>query len=442
MIAGVLAKLGSPILLIGWLLSACCPWPATAAPLLRPGGYVLREQAERNFDDQPKPSAWTGQLRHLPDTWRISDPNSLCSLAQLKITHDDLQALRMIVATLMYWALSMAGYRLCHLRLRGLLPLLHGLTLLTIAVALTLILRHQAADRIWLLTWPLLSLRLLLIALLLKRGWQQRSGHLAALGLTALLWQAAIVQSHLFILQRLPWDSFRLNLIGAIPFCLAALYYCAVTSPRNAETYRRDLHAAVNAERARILQDVHDGMGAQLITALHLARREDGDRRQLARHIEEAIEDLRLIIDSLDITEQDLLPLLGNLRYRLAPRLHALNIELAWHVSPIPPLNYLTPGSALSVLRIVQEAINNALQHAHPSRITVSVQRIGGQIVISVSDNGHGGVADMDSAGRGLRGMRARADKLGGQLDIASGGQGTEVKLSLPLLAVNAATRR
>ena len=126
----------------------------------------------------------------------------------------------------------------------------------------------------------------------------------------------------------------------------------------------------------------------------------------------------------------------------LAPRLHALNIELAWHVSPIPPLNYLTPGSALSVLRIVQEAINNALQHAHPSRITVSVQRIGGQIVISVSYNGHGGVSDMDSAGRGLRGMRARADKLGGQLDIAVGGQGTEVKLSLPLLAVNAATRR
>jgi len=186
----------------------------------------------------------------------------------------------------------------------------------------------------------------------------------------------------------------------------------------------------------RILQDMHDGMGAQLITALRLARRKDTDREKLARHIEESLQDLRLIIDSLDMTEHDLLPLLGNLRFRLEPRLQALGIQLAWDVSPLPPLTYLTPESALSVLRIVQEAVNNALQHTQSPLITISVQPHENAIIIRVADNGHGVIPnDRRPGSRGINGMQARADKLGVRLFIQGGAQGTEVILFLPLSA-------
>jgi signal transduction histidine kinase len=85
---------------------------------------------------------------------------------------------------------------------------------------------------------------------------------------------------------------------------------------------------AVTAERGRILQEMHDGMGAHLTAALHLARRGEVARHELIGSIEESLQDLRSIIDSLDLSGGDLLPLLANLRFRLEPRLKTLGVEL------------------------------------------------------------------------------------------------------------------
>jgi signal transduction histidine kinase len=122
--------------------------------------------------------------------------------------------------------------------------------------------------------------------------------------------------------------------------------------------------AAIDAERTRLLHDVHDGMGSHLITALRLARSEDVDRSVVSDTIEEGLQDLRLIIDSLDIGNQGLVQVLGNLRYRLEPRLAALGIRLEWDVQPRGELETVSPEVALAVLRIVQEALNNAVKHA------------------------------------------------------------------------------
>lgn len=201
----------------------------------------------------------------------------------------------------------------------------------------------------------------------------------------------------------------------------------------------RERAVVVAEERERLLHDLHDGMGGQLITALRMARRDEVPRAEVARIIEDSLEDMRLIIDSLDLEERNLLPLLGNLRYRLEPRLNAIGVTLKWDVELLPDLDYLTPETGLAIVRIVQEAVNNAVRHGAAETITVCARATPDSVELSIVDNGCGfDVARAAGPGtphRGLNAMRSRAQKLGGLLSIESNAnaRGTTVWLKLPL---------
>lgn len=200
---------------------------------------------------------------------------------------------------------------------------------------------------------------------------------------------------------------------------------------------RAQREQVIAAERSRLLHDLHDGLGSQLITALRMTRRDEVSREEVARVIEDSLEDMRLIIDSLDLEERDLLPLLGNLRYRLEPRLNAIGVALHWDAEALPELEYLSPETGLTIVRIVQEAVNNALRHGNARNITVRAHAGDAAIELSVRDDGTGFDVDKPPARgvpqRGLATMRNRARKLGGSLAVASGAAGTCVDLVLPL---------
>jgi len=178
-------------------------------------------------------------------------------------------------------------------------------------------------------------------------------------------------------------------------------------------------------------------MGSQLITALRMTRRDGVPREEVARVIEDALEDMRLIIDSLDLAERDLLELLGNLRFRLEPRLNAIGVALQWDVEPLPELDYLSPETGLAIVRIVQEAVNNALRHGAARTITVHARPRGPAIELWVIDDGcgfdTGRPYEGGAAHRGLGAMRARTARLGGSIRFSSGPGGTRVELTLPL---------
>jgi signal transduction histidine kinase len=203
---------------------------------------------------------------------------------------------------------------------------------------------------------------------------------------------------------------------------------------------------ALALERTRIMSEMHDGIGSQLTMALSLVRGMDraadpahtGEDGRVATVLRECIEDLQLIIDSLEPVENDLLTVLGTLRYRLQDRLGKGGIELQWNVVDLPPLPMLTPHSVLSILRIVQEAFANCLKHSGASRIAVTTGLKGEPDFdetahIGIVDNGRGLRADR-GAGRGLENMRRRAAALGGQLKITSQPGRTEVLLEFPTL--------
>ena len=208
---------------------------------------------------------------------------------------------------------------------------------------------------------------------------------------------------------------------------------------------------ALALERTRIMSEMHDGIGSQLTMALSLVRQLDresnpergGEDGRVATVLRESIEDLQLIIDSLEPVENDLLTVLGTLRYRLQDRLGKGGIDLQWNVVDLPPLPMLTPHSVLSILRIVQEAFANCLKHSGADRIAVTTGLQGEPGVdemahIVIVDNGRG--VDLSrGAGRGLENMRRRSVALGGRLKILSQAGRTEVRLEFPTLRARSA---
>ncbi len=206
-----------------------------------------------------------------------------------------------------------------------------------------------------------------------------------------------------------------------------------------AQSYERlralDKQRTTAEERQRLMRDMHDGIGSHLMSTLALARVSSLSQHQLEETLADCIDELKLTIDSLEPVESDLLVVLGNLRYRLEPRLQAAGISLEWAVSDLPPLAYLDPENVRSVLRIVQEAFTNTLKHAHAKRITLStgVDYANARVFVRVTDDGVGLGASKPS-GRGLDNMKIRAAKLHGEVEfVPLKGGGACVNLYLPL---------
>ncbi len=201
---------------------------------------------------------------------------------------------------------------------------------------------------------------------------------------------------------------------------------------------------AIAGERERMMRDMHDGTGGQLVSALAMVEGGDAPRDELAEALREALADLRLVIDSLEPGVPDLLALLAHARARLEPRLERHGLRFAWEVEDVPAPERFGPEQSLHVMRVFQEAVTNSLKHAKATTIAVrtgtAVDALGRACAyVEVADDGGGfGVPDASPSGapgRGLRNMHRRAEELGGTLTVQSTGAGTVVRLMIPLAA-------
>ena len=205
-----------------------------------------------------------------------------------------------------------------------------------------------------------------------------------------------------------------------------------------AETYERLREAErseiLHQERQRLISDMHDGMGSALVSALAVVEKGRADAREIAQILRECLDDLKLAIDSLEFQRGDLLLLLATLRYRLASRLRQAGIALQWQADPVPALDWLTPGHALQVLRVLQEAFANVIKHAGASTVRVSIGVHGQGCAILIEDDGGGfDVGRPSPAGRGMASIRHRTARLGGRCEWSAGArQGTCFRFWLP----------
>jgi signal transduction histidine kinase len=191
---------------------------------------------------------------------------------------------------------------------------------------------------------------------------------------------------------------------------------------------------AVRQERERFMRDMHDGLGAQLITSLKMAQRGNMSHKTMRDVLQECLDELRFSIESLKPTADDFLTVLGNYRYRLQPRLEAAGVTLNWRFEDVPD-NSLSPQSILQTLRILNEAVTNALKHAPTNQLNITGTLEPQKYAIRIRDYGSGFDLQKHPAGEGLHNMAQRAQNINAHFSVESTPTGTTVHLALPLIA-------
>jgi signal transduction histidine kinase len=218
----------------------------------------------------------------------------------------------------------------------------------------------------------------------------------------------------------------------------------AAVAIANARLYERSRELNILEERNRLARELHDAV-AQRLFALRLTAQAAGElidtdraaaREQVARLeelAEEAIGELRAVILALrpaTIETEGLAATLAK-QVDVLRRAHGLSIDLTVTGSPTLP-----PAAGSEVLRIAQEALQNALRHADADRVAVTLAGNGSTVTLTVADDGAGFDVEapaVRSRRLGLTSMEERAAALGGTLEIDSRpGEGTAVRLAVP----------
>lgn len=286
---------------------------------------------------------------------------------------------------------------------------------------------------------------------------------LMALGFIAMF--GASMNDVLIVAGTLPPDQTSFILLGFSTVLLAYALVCAeyvMRTLNQAETSNELLEARMSEksrelersyarlreserasaraqERARFNREIHDGLGAQLITALRGVERDALNKEQVVQTLQEGLDELRLLMDSSDLG-CSLHGALASWRNRWDARLQAINLQLQWSISD--DLDGLELGSdaTLQLMRVLQESVTNTIKHAGAHHISVRAWKARdtrSTLELEIQDDGQG-LPDSEARphGRGLRHMAQRAERLGARLVVANAPppqRGTRVSLSVPL---------
>jgi signal transduction histidine kinase len=193
---------------------------------------------------------------------------------------------------------------------------------------------------------------------------------------------------------------------------------------------------AVAEERTRILRDIHDGAGSHLSTAIRLIEHGTAQPAAVAQTLREALDQLKLSIDTLNVLPGDVVALLANLRYRLEPRMADAGITLLWSIDALPPWPGGQRERAMQNLQFIMfEIVSNVLQHAHATalRVEAAVSNTGRTIRLTFADNGKGLAPSSSAVPPLITTIRKRVAMIGATLDVADANPGLSLVIELPL---------
>jgi signal transduction histidine kinase len=200
------------------------------------------------------------------------------------------------------------------------------------------------------------------------------------------------------------------------------------------QSSRSRILAAANAERRRIERDLHDGaqqrlvsIGLRLRHAQHqLASRSPADADQT---LDQAVAELALAIGELRELARGLPP--AQLDAGLDPALRELAVRAPLPVEVHTTTERFSVGLEAAAYFVACEGLTNAIKHSNATEVTIRAQRTDGHLVISVTDDGVGGVEE--KRGGGLHGLHDRVAAHGGSLHVESSPDtGTIMTAELP----------
>lgn len=212
----------------------------------------------------------------------------------------------------------------------------------------------------------------------------------------------------------------------------------------HAEVQAQREKIVLTEERQRLVRDMHDGLGSQLVSASALLKSGpmvESKAVELSELIDHALLDLRSMLDVFsshqfadgDESQDAVSLLLAMLRHRLAPVFRSQGVSFDWQASPMPHSFLTSDHDRLQLLRLLQEACTNIIKHANAQAIALRTHVSESAIVFEVSDDGQGIEASKAKSGKhtghGLANMADRAARMGAQLAIESTHEGTCVRL-------------
>jgi len=185
-------------------------------------------------------------------------------------------------------------------------------------------------------------------------------------------------------------------------------------------------------ERRRIARDLHDDVGARLLSGLY--KTEVTDTHRVLR---DALADIRTIVSGLSADHLPLGQVIAALRHEAGERLAAAGIELQWPLAAADEsarlLDYRVYRSIVSAHR---EIVSNVIRHAGATQVDVTVTQEEHTLSITIADDGIG-IDPTDANGRadgnGLRGIIRRLADLGGSCTVLPAARGSTIRISLPL---------
>lgn len=265
--------------------------------------------------------------------------------------------------------------------------------------------------------------------------------------------------SDISVLARPPWWTLEklLVILGALACVLVATVLWITQLRRKVEQRTAELEVqiqerqrveqqhAMEQERARIAQDLHDELGSGLTEISMLgarARSASAPPETRSSYLQQMSDIARQMVTALDEIVWAMNPTHDSLASMVsyfslyAERFLGL-ANIAWRLEgPLEPADYAVDSQHRHQLFLAfKEALTNVVRHSGATEVRLNIQVEQGQARLTIADNGRGWIhADQTEGMDGVANMRARLEKLGGQFEVNSKtGQGTIVRFELPL---------
>lgn len=202
---------------------------------------------------------------------------------------------------------------------------------------------------------------------------------------------------------------------------------------RFAGEYHQLYQRGVTSERQRVARDLHDDVGARLLSVVYRAR-QDPELRQLAR---DSLQELREVIQGLQKEQVTLAAAFQRWQAEAQHRCQLFGLSLDMTLQASDAQEWLNPRTERNLTRILRECLNNTLKHAGASLVSIQVSLAQDVLSLRYRDNGSGIKEALGHTdGIGILGMRQRCEELGGDLALWSplaGGLALAVQVPLRL---------
>ena len=191
---------------------------------------------------------------------------------------------------------------------------------------------------------------------------------------------------------------------------------------------------AIKEEYARINEDLHDGILTYLYSIKTLSEKSNNNNEKVHTLSQFALNELRVILKSNINRKSSLILILSNFREHVIDTLEVLNIHVVWDSRSLVDLNEMDLKTNLEILRVVQEAIHNAINRAKCTNLHfITNTNSTGYITFQILNFGGKTFSEKNKKGHGIENMKARIERLNGEFSISSQPGGAIIEFTVPI---------